>query len=293
VVALVLVAPRERASGSTLSLSASLTLGAPRTVRLDGAPQKVGNGTVRTYILVDAANVGIPVEVGVALSENAMEGLPAPMAMNHAANGGEHMDMHNWLLDLPARNPTPYKFVQFGWNPKGHEPPGVWDVPHFDFHFYTVGVDVRNSIVPNNPQFAEKAERYPAKELVAPFYIDAATAANTTRAAMTVPQMGMHWVDVRTPEIQAIAGKPEAYKPFTKTYIYGSWNGEFIFAEPMITRAYLLQKRAASDSAGRDELIPVPAADFVKPGFYPQAYRITFDHKAREYRIALTQFARK
>jgi hypothetical protein len=265
-----------------------------KSVRLDGASQKVGNGTVRTYILFDAEDPSVPVEVGVALSEKAMDGLPAPKAMNHAvAAGGEHMDMHTWVLDLPSRNPSPYKFVTFGWNPKGHEPPGVWDVPHFDFHFYTVDDSVRTSIVPSNPKFVEKADRYPAKEQVASFYIDAATAANATRAAMTVPEMGMHWVDVRTPEIQAVAGKPEGYKPFTRTYIYGSWDGAFIFAEPMITRAYLLQKRAASDSAGRDELIPVPAADFAKPGFYPQAYRITFDHKAREYRIALTQFARR
>jgi hypothetical protein len=279
---------------AAILLSAALTFGSSSTVRLDGAAQKVGNGTVRAYVLLDAKDASLPVEVGVALSENAMEGLPAPMAMTHAnAAGAEHMDMHTWVLDLPSRNPSPYKFVTFGWNPKGHEPPGVWDVPHFDFHFYTVDDSVRTSIVPSNPQFADKAERYPTKEMVAPFYIDAATAANTTRAAMTVPEMGMHWIDVRTPEIQALAGKPEAYKPFSKTYIYGSWNGEFIFAEPMITRAYLLEKRAATDSVGRDEIIPVPAADFVTPGFYPQAYRITFDPRAREYRIALTQFARR
>ena len=41
-------------------------------------------------------------------------------------------------LDLPAKNPTQYKFVQFDWNPAGHEPAGVYDLPHFDFHFYTV-----------------------------------------------------------------------------------------------------------------------------------------------------------
>lgn len=54
--------------------------------------------------------------------------------------------MNSWDLQLPAQNPTPYKFVGFGWNPAGHERPGVYDLPHFDFHFFRVGTDVKNSI---------------------------------------------------------------------------------------------------------------------------------------------------
>ena len=285
-------APRDLASGSTESVYSGEV--GSTLLRVDGASQKAGNGTVRAYIIVDQKDANVPVEVGVALSEGVMDGLPVPVAMNHAMPaGGEHLDMHNWLLDLPSRNPTPYKFVQFGWNPKGHEPPGVWDVPHFDFHFYTVPLEVRNSIDPSNPQFAEKAAKYPAKELRAQFYLDAAAAAKTTPAQMTVPQMGMHWIDVRTPEVQAMAGNPAGYKPFTKTYIYGSWDGEFIFAEPMITRAHLLSLKNAADPAARDETMPVPAADFARAGYYPEAYRITYDAQAREYRIALTSFSRR
>lgn len=286
VLTLVLVAPRKGADGSANA--------AARLVRVDGLAQTVGNGTARAFIVVDQNNPAVPVEIGVALSEDVMEGLPRPMAMNHAAMaGGEHMDMHEYLLDLPANNPTVYKFVQFGWNPKGHEPPGVWDVPHFDFHFWTASKSVRSSIVPSDPQYAEKAAKYPADSLRAQFYLDAATAAKATPAAMTVPEMGLHWIDVRTPEVQAMAGKPEAYKPFTKTYIYGSWNGEFVFAEPMITRAYLLEKRATQDAAVRDETIPVPSAGFAQPGYYPEAYRIRWDETTREYLISLTRFASK
>ena len=293
VLTLVLAALHQPAVGSTgtHSASASTMNGATRTVRLDGAAKRVGNGTARAYIVVDDADA--PVEIGVALSEGVMEGLPAPSPMKHQVDGVEHLDMHSWILELPSRNPTRYTFVQFGWNPQGHEPPGVWDTPHFDFHFYTVGIDVRNAIVPSDPKFSEKAARYPAKELVPPFYLDAATAARRTPAEMTVPEMGTHWFDVRTPEVQKLTGKPEAYRPFTTTYIYGTWNGEFIFAEPMITRAYLLSKRAAKDAAGRDTVIAVPAAGFPRSGSYAQAYRITFDEKAREYRIALTQFTPK
>ncbi|HJQ21458.1 MAG TPA: hypothetical protein VJ867_14005 [Gemmatimonadaceae bacterium] len=260
--------------------------GNARIARLDGAAQKAGNGTTRAYVLVDKES-GKALEVGVALSEGVMDGLPAPRKLSMADMASmEHMDMHTWVLDLPKNNPSPYKFVTFGWNPQGHEPAGVWDVPHFDFHFYTVGRDVRASIVLSNPDFASKAAKYPAEVARAPFYLDAATAAKTEAKNITVPEMGLHWFDVRTPEIQALAGHPEAYKPFTKTFIYGSWDGQFIFSEPMITRAYLLSVREQNG----DNVAEVPVVKFSEPGSYGSAYRIKWDAENREYRIALTQF---
>lgn len=252
-----------------------------------GTPVKVGNGTVRTYVVLDAKNGGTPLEVGVAMSEDALDGLPAPVASSDPM-----ANMHMNLLELPAQNPTPYKFVQFDWNPAGHEPAGVYDLPHFDFHFYTVSKDVRASILPTDPRFAQKAASFPAPEFRAPFYIDAATPAGAPPAAVTVPQMGLHWLDVRSPELQGMAGHPEAFRPFTKTFIYGSWDGQFIFDEPMITRAYIVAKRDATDPAVRDELVPVSTAPRYAPaGFYPSAYRIAYDAQAKEYRVALTQLA--
>jgi len=250
-----------------------------------GAAQQVGNGTVRTYIVTDQRNGGRPLEVGVALSEQALEGLPAPVeSTDPMAN------MHMYTLELPARNPTQYKFVQFDWNPKGHEPDSVYTYAHFDFHFYTVPVEVRNSILPSDPQYAAKAANYPAPEYRPPFYLDAATAANAPAAAVTIPMMGLHWLDVRSPELQKLTGNPAGYRPFTKTFIYGTWDGQFIFDEPMITRAYILEKKTATDPSVVDEVVPVPTAQKYSPaGFYPSAYRITWDAQQKEYRIALTQ----
>jgi hypothetical protein len=126
------------------------------------------------------------------------------------------------------------------------------------------------------------------------FFVDAATAAQVPPAAMAVPRMGMHWLDVRSPELQGLAGHPEKQERFTKTFIYGSWDGKFVFAEPMITKAYIVAKRTAQDPAVRDELIPVPAPARVQtPGYHPSAYRITYDAAAKEYRIALTGLEKK
>jgi hypothetical protein len=60
----------------------------------------------------------------------------------------------------------------------------------------------------------------------------------------------------------------------------------------MITRAYLLARRAAAPG-DRDEIIPIPVHDQVlPPGFYPTAYRIAYDSQAREFRIGLTGLTR-
>jgi hypothetical protein len=255
----------------------------PGSLRADGAAQRIGNGSVRTYVLFDPANRAVPIEVGIALSARALEGLPAPMAMAGATDAmSSHFDTHERLLALPAENPTPYKFVQFNWNPGGHEPPGVYDQPHFDFHFWTVTDSVRNSIFPETAQFAEKAARYPAQEYWTPNVVDVATAAKAPAAAVTVPKMGMHWIDVRSPEFNG--------QGFSKTYIRGSWDGQFVFDEPMITRAYVAAKRDAQDPAVRDEVITLARTPKRQvAGYYPEAYRITYDAETNEYRIALTR----
>jgi hypothetical protein len=45
----------------------------------------------------------------------------------------------------------PSKFATLDWNPLGHEPEGIFDVPHFDFHFYMISNQERLSITPLAP----------------------------------------------------------------------------------------------------------------------------------------------
>lgn len=285
VVAAAACAPAEHGVTPT-SPAASLQAGVHRQY---GTPTKVGNGMVRTYVILDEKDGRRPLEVGVAFTEDALEGLPAPMP------GGPmgHENSPVYLLNLPAQNPTPYQFVELDWNPAGHEPESVYTFPHFDFHFYTVSQEFRASILPSDPQYGAKAANLPAPEYRAPFYIDAMTAAGgAPAAAVAVPMMGVHWLDVRSPELQKLTGHPELYQPFTATFIYGSWDGQFIFDEPMITRAFILSKKDATDPAVRDQVIPVSTAAHYSPaGYYPSAYRIAYDPQAKEYRVALTQLS--
>jgi hypothetical protein len=71
--------------------------------------------------------------------------------------------------------------------------------------------------------------------------------------------MGAHWVDATSPELNGA--------PFTQTFIYGSYNGEVNFYEPMITEEFI----KANPSFERT--IPQPTK-YQKTGYYPTKMRI-------------------
>jgi hypothetical protein len=224
----------------------------------------VGNGTAQAYILMDG---NTPVELGVALSKRALAGLPAgdgTIAHKHGVTFFEH------LLELPENNPTPFRFIELDWNPGGHEPPGIYNRPHFDFHFYTVDLATRNAIVPENPDFQTKGTRQPQANYVPSGYI--------APEPLVIPKMGLHWIHPASPEFNG--------QPFTTTFLYGTWDGRLIFAEPMITKAFI--------EATRDTTIAVPVAPrYEVAGYYPSSYRVRFDEATQEYRIALSGFAKR
>lgn len=272
------------ASGNAiLSLSPDLAsaarFGTPGLDYRYGAEVKLGNGRARTYVVTDGLT-GNPVEVGVALSAEALEGLPQH-SPDHGP--GTHGPYSEYLLDLPAGNPTPYRFVEVDWNPRGHG--GPYTAPHFDFHFYRVALETRNEIDLGRSDFAAKAARLPPADEIPAGYASTHVLLNTSPAEMTVPRMGLHWVDVASPEL------PPRNLPFTTTFIVGSWDGQVIFDEPMVTRDFILGQRYGQPTA---RSIPVPAAKRYTPaGVYPASYGIIWDEGAREYRIALMGLTKK
>jgi Domain of unknown function (DUF5602) len=230
-----------------------------------GVPVQLGDGNARTYVLTEN---GAPVEIGVALSETALEGLAA--GGPHGEGEHEHFSVPH-TLSMPADNATPIQFVALDWNPEGHTPMGIYDKPHFDFHFHMISQAERDAIQPTDPLYGEKAANFPAPSMIPTGYADLATLGQTTPELAAVPLMGMHWVDTASPELGGV--------PFTETFIYGSWDGEIIFVEPMITKAFLETKP--------DFQRPLPTAE---QGFNPGSYRIYWDDASREYRVALIDF---
>jgi hypothetical protein len=228
-----------------------------------GAAVRVGNGLARTYVTVSG---GVTEEVGIALTETALQGLPP----GPGHSDGTHAHYNEFQLSMHPQNPTPIQFVGLNWNADGHEPEPIYGVPHFDMHFYTISLAERNTIHPSNPQWEEKANNLPAPEFVPTDYVSTHVFIPGARPVdATVPLMGLHWTDINSPELFG--------EPFTETFIYGSWDGRMIFAEPMITKAFLETKPNF-----RRQL---PQA---QQGFTPGSYRIYWHEQRKEYRIALT-----
>lgn len=239
------------------SCSRDTTAPKPTSVTAYGAPVAVGNGNARSYLVLAD---GTPTELGIALSAGALDGLPQTPVM-----GG-----YEFLLPFPAGNTTQYQVIGLNWNPAGHPPPMVYTVPHFDFHFYMMTLADRNAIVPSDPTFATKAANLPPEQLRPSGYV-------ADIPANAVPQMGLHWTDSTAAEFHG--------QPFTRTFINGSWNGAFTFLEPMVTRAYLLTHP--------DDLIPVRStSQHALAGYYPKAYRVSWDAADSEWHVALASLAR-
>ncbi len=217
-----------------------------------GSPVTVGNGTARSYLVVKD---GAPIELGVALSAAAVDSLPMTPRM-----GG-----YEYLLPLPAGNTTQYQLIGLNWNPTGHPPAMIYTVPHFDFHFYMTSLAVRNAIDPADSAFANEAANLPAADFRISGYV-------ADPPANAVPHMGLHWTDANAPEFHG--------QPFTRTFIAGSWNGQFTFFEPMVARAYLLTLPNDSIAVGQ-------AAQRAIGGYYPTAYRVTWDATDAQWQVGL------
>src|SRR5690606_2196794 len=149
----------------------------PGAHRQYGTPSKLGNGMARTYVVVDAKDGQRPLELGVAIDQDGLQGLPADMRMLH--------------MPFPNHAPEPYTFMMLDWNPPGHEPPGAYDVPHFDFHFYWQAESEVMAIDPSDPDFASKANALPSGDFLPPFYI-LPIPPFLPPSAIAVPGMGVH-----------------------------------------------------------------------------------------------------
>lgn len=209
-----------------------------------GEAQVFQHGKAWSWYEVDDA--GNPVRLGIAIDDAAMASLDTS-----APGGPGHHHENSLSLKLPAKaGNTPFQHVLLDWNSKGHEPAGIYDTPHFDFHFYTVP-DAERKTIPLYEQDSMKFKNLPAPAYMPPTYI---------ALPGGVPQMGVHWLDVTTPEING--------QPFTQTFLFGSYDGKVTFYEPMITEAFI------KANPNFERAIPQPAK-YQKDGWYPTKMRIS------------------
>lgn len=219
-----------------------------------GATKQLGEGTARSWVTLDRD--GKPTAIGLTFSESALK--TAPTEIPH---GQEGIDI---TLALPREAAgTPFNHIGFGWNPKGHEPKNIYDVAHFDVHFYTISPEERAKITAQGDDLA-KAYKTPSPEYIPAGYI--------LPPGTAVPGMGAHWVNPQAGELNG--------RPFTKTFLFGNYNGQIIFYEPMITRSFFETK------VNFTEFIKLPQK-YEKPGYYPTKYSVKYDPDKKEYTVAL------
>jgi hypothetical protein len=168
------------------------------------------------------------------------------------------------FMTLPSEgSDSGFQVLEFGWNPQGHEPPGVYDLPHFDFHLYYISNADRMAIPggqtsPAAPQFRP---------------------ANYSEPGPTVPMMGGHSEDLSGPEFNG--------GTFTHTIVYGFHSGQQIFVEPMLTRAYLQGLSGASTFAIRQ---PSQYALSPMPALVPGTVRHAYDSSSDLYTVSVGDF---
>ncbi|MEV4611019.1 hypothetical protein AB0K43_00255 [Kitasatospora sp. NPDC049258] len=255
-----------------------------------GTPQRLGRGLVRTYGQLDG---GRPLAVGILYSEHALDGLPTAMTDGHhcfdidgdgtidpmtecVANHEYVLPLPRAVLDLPG---MPLKWALLNWNPMGHPPAGAYDRPHFDNHFYLQSKAERDAIRPGPCRgVINCADAATATRAVPPEYLPQGYQnRNLTEAAM-----GNHLADPSSAEWHGA--------PFTKTFVYGSYDARISFLEPMVSLAALRDARDA-DQASACAPVKQPQA-WQQPGWYPRAYCVRYLAERRSYAVSLEDFAR-
>ena len=222
-----------------------------KTKIFKGPEVRMGNGKARSVMIFDEMDK--PLSLTIEMSNAALTGLPTEFT--------EYV----LPLHLKAKEATPFNHIGLNWNPHGHEPNSVYGQPHFDFHFYKISLQERLAITPYGGASVALFDNLPATGYMPLAY---------KPTPEGVPQMGKHWIDVTSPEFNG--------QSFTKTFIYGSYNGQVIFMEPMITLE-LIQSGANSQT---DIKLP----EFFAPTntYYPTVYRIEAD--AASHFVSLAQF---
>ncbi len=229
-----------------------------------GTAITIGDGEVRTFVTVDENTddkmVGAEFTPGILNAE--------PLPTEHVL----------YSVPIPDHEDIPFNWLGLDWEPGGHYPGDKYAIPHYDFHFYFPTETVISQIPENGlpPEEVPDSELYTyplAKDMVPPDYF---------RTNYTFPYMGEHLYNAGDPQYNGGA--------FGNTFVYGHFQGNLIFMEPMITVPYFEQLRAGEGNSEMGQLDGVDRTDrrelnsperFHEAGEYPTEYTVKY-HEDRD-----------
>jgi hypothetical protein len=254
--------------------------------RLVGARTALGNGTVASY--AELSERGELTGIGVVFSPAALDGLPVSGSDQlHCFDknrdgtvdpGTECLHTYAYILPLPEavarREDVPFKWALLNWNPGGHIPPGVYDVPHFDVHFYMEPVANITALEagPCGPEMMRCDQFEIGRQPVPSNYMHP----DFQNVDAVVPRMGNHLIDLTGPEFR--------HAPFTRSWIYGVYGGKVIFYEEMVAYPTLAARPRTCN------VIKQPKA-VATAGFYPTASCLRYEPATGETVVSMERFS--
>jgi hypothetical protein len=170
------------------------------------------------------------------------------------------------VIDLPEtfKASSLVQNITIDWNPAGHEPEGVYDAPHFDFHLYFISKESVSAI--------DCSDRTPVPTNLIPegYILPPLDAPNAC-----VPGMGYHAVPMKD------LGPDQV---FMHTPIYGYYQGQLIFFEPMITHDHLM----AGHPVEQDIHYPSVFLSQIQNKFIPTHFSMRLEPETQTYRLSLS-----
>jgi Domain of unknown function (DUF5602) len=230
-----------------------------------GNSQPLGNGFVRSIVTLD--NNGNPLEIGVAFTPGALS-LPT----------GDVPDVVTQLsLPLEA-SATAFNHIELTYRPNAvpGNPP-AFGVPRFGIDFFLLSSQERALICPN-PDTTGSVPTCVGDELAQVLKTPdpGLVPEGLLPTGVAEPKIGTRYFD---PDIAFPIASGQ--QPFNSVYDYGFFDGKLSFMDVAVTKAFLETKPTVTNP------IKLPASYF-ESGYYPTAYKVTYDASSQEYRISYT-----
>jgi hypothetical protein len=241
----------------------------------------LGDGYVQSIVQKNAD--GSLKAIGVIIDQAAMDTLPmvpgndgqtcfdknndGSVDLENECNGG-----HERILWFPKIKDLPFQFVMFNWQGKGHGPPGAWDKPHFDLHYFMMDFTARNQIRTGNcGVYVDCVDYQKAIKDVPPQF--APVGFENQRGVSG--RMGNH--------LSNLTDSPFTDGVFTHAFVYGSYDGHITYFETIIKGDFIKSKP--------DECKPIKAPPAMeKSGLYPKQFCTRFRPERGDYLLTLEDF---
>lgn len=269
--ALVLYAFAEEEQGCVVQNSGGTTTYYGGSMWLEDA------GQMRGYVTLQSRTM-IPRVVGIQFKNGLITASPSlPIYDNTTCHEHACIRVQDIVVKFPncASFWTPFTFAYITFNTLGHGPEGVYDVPHYDFHFFMTPFKTFETLTQVGPSpglldmdvHSLSLVDVPAKYLMPGAF----------RMGPPTYGMGQHWSSPDDPVFHGTSFN------FTGSFAFGSYNGKVIYFEPLAS----LQLLATRPDQCWD--IPMPQA-FEKAGWYPTKYCLRNERSSDLQAMTLESF---